>query len=82
MSAPKDGGLAFPLAWAETNEYGATFTIVQPGMALRDHFAGQALAGILASEGQDITPPKAAARRAYSYADAMLEEREGGTADA
>ena len=46
------------------------------GMTLRDWFAGQALAGMLASEAG--IPPYAnswAAERAYQMADAMLAER-------
>ena len=68
MTIPKkgDGGNAFPYASYR-------------GMSLRDYFAGQALAGILAnpdwyrgSERQSV------ATAAYNYADAMLAERERG----
>lgn len=45
-SASADGGPAFPNSWKETNEYGAEFSFVVPGMTLRDWFAGQALAGL------------------------------------
>lgn len=41
------------------------------GMTLRDWFAGQALAGILANNGRG-TP---SADEAYKWADAMLERR-------
>ncbi len=50
----------------------------QGGMSLRDYFAGQALAGILAaySGTQECLPTDAkAAGWAYEYADAMLAER-------
>ena len=44
----------------------------QEGMALRDWFAGQALAN---SKLSDNFAPTTMARRAYQVADAMLEER-------
>ena len=47
------------------------------GMTLRDYFAGQALAGVLANQEStslDGTPEEFAAD-AYSFADAMLAER-------
>lgn len=43
MSAPDDGGPAFPFAEATTD-----FS-VSPGMTLRDWFAGMAMQGLLAS---------------------------------
>jgi hypothetical protein len=48
------------------------------GMDLRDWFAGQALSGILASEGNGVGayPPDWAAERSYILADAMLAARE------
>jgi hypothetical protein len=45
----------------------------KPPIALRDWFAGQALAGILAHYGCD---PKDNAKAAYEQADAMLAARE------
>ena len=51
------------------------------GMTLRDYFAGQALAGILAGGFADTVPHddinggSDAAFFAYSYADAMLKAR-------
>jgi len=48
----------------------------QPGMTLRDYFAGQALAGWLASFGpDDAVKPAGCAEFAYEVADAMLEAR-------
>lgn len=45
------------------------------GMSLRDWFAGQALAGLCASDaGGYVKPPKQASD-AYEMADAMLAER-------
>ena len=51
------------------------------GMTLRDWFAGQALAGILAGgfadtiPHDDVTGGQDAAAFAYQYADAMIAER-------
>jgi hypothetical protein len=45
-------------------------------MTLRDHFAGQALAGWIASaNSDDHFPPNTYAKIAYDQADAMLEAR-------
>lgn len=53
------------------------------GMWLRDWFAGQALSGMLAREGEsDLLHPasvKVAAQWAYSFADAMMEARDKPT---
>lgn len=53
------------------------------GMTLRDYFAGQALAGICATEqsekyGCHKDDHWNASKRAYGYADAMIEARKGG----
>jgi hypothetical protein len=70
----KDGGRAFP--GPEFDPY-SEYSILHPGMSLRDWFAGQALAGLLAYYG---TPQGAAVneapRRAYVIADGMLAARE------
>jgi hypothetical protein len=63
----------------------------EPGMTLRDWFAGQALNGWLSSdaiagcinsvaETQKMSVEAAYANAAYSYADAMLAERKKGGA--
>lgn len=66
MSA--DGGPAFP-----TNAIRAR---PEPGMTLRDYFAAQYLAGIMACpiEGA-VGTPQDVATEAYLHADAMLAER-------
>lgn len=70
MSAKNDGGPAFPHpAWTASR-----------GMSLRDWFAGQALAGMLSSDGRP-TGDQAKAEWAYDLADAMLKAREGGQHD-
>jgi hypothetical protein len=80
----KDGGPAFPSAvvldemgtkiWADDYGYG--------GMTLRDYFAGQALAGVLASNAEVKASRDQVARTSmiaiacYQVADALLAERE------
>jgi hypothetical protein len=62
------------------------FPIVTSGMSLRDYFAAQALAGILAGGFADTVPHddvgggREAAAFAYQYADAMLKQRVTGEA--
>lgn len=55
------------------------FDYMPSTMTLRDYFAAQALAGILASgvgwDNPDPQPIKYSAWDAYRYADAMLKER-------
>ena len=46
-----------------------------PGMTLRDWFAGQALVGLVASPATDNCTFGSVASSAYGYADAMLKER-------
>ena len=62
MTTTKDGGPAFP------TQYGK-------GMTIRDWFAGQALAGIIADG--EVFGGKEVARASFEYADAMLKAREG-----
>jgi len=63
-----DNPLAFPSSGRQHNDY--------KGMTLRDWFAGQALAGLLAPG--KIAGTAEFARAAYSYADAMLAARAKG----
>lgn len=76
-----DGGPAFP---HDNQELGNRHRIAQPGMSLRDWFAGQALAGIFAGgyrtkEIQDMASgtmgASTPAGACYALADAMLAER-------
>ena len=68
VSARDDGGPAYPVA--------STILANSYGMTLRDWFAGQALAGIYASEGAgDQSWRENAATQAFMTADAMLAER-------
>lgn len=55
--------------------------LIQEGMSLRDYFAGQALAGMIAAEGEaGFYRPETAAVRSYEVADAMLAARSNGRA--
>jgi len=80
VSTPiNDGGPAFP--HHETTSTGEPFHD-HLGMSLRDYFAGQALAGLLASQihGMTNVPSKGPfARLAFDAADAMLAEKSKGT---
>ena len=76
MSAKDDGGAAFPIQ--HSNEPGCLEG--EAGMSLRDWFAGQALAGLLANERIDA-PTDDIAGDAYAYAVAMLVERKKDGAD-
>jgi len=78
VSAPNDGGPAFPV----TFDHGECKS-ESPDMSLRDWFAGQALAGMCASDywsenaqadKRIYTDPLA--NGAYAVADAMLKARE------
>lgn len=67
----RNGGPEFPALCAD----GA----IKEGMSLRDWFAGQALAGIIASYANpgavEMPESEFAARKAYAYAAAMLAAR-------
>lgn len=65
----KDGGPAFPI-WTEDMPVEGS-----AGMSLRDYFAGQALAGIMANT-RSTDPAICVERLAYEIADAMLAVRE------
>lgn len=70
-----DGGAAFPLKYAIG---------MQPGMTLRDWFAGQALTGLIASgvpvAGKRELTALDYAPVAYQMADAMIAQRAKGGA--
>lgn len=74
MSAVNDGGPAFP----EVNNIGdrAPYLIIRGGMTLRDWFAGQALAGLMANPAYaENTTNEGFSKGAYDMADAMLATR-------
>ncbi len=74
MSGPRDGGSAFPVPEVRDSD-GCGIMEGSRGMSLRDWFAGQALAGLIAQE--DIAHVTAA-QHAFAHADAMLAERAKG----
>lgn len=74
-----DGGAAFPVTATEAHQ---GMTESQPGMSLRDWFAGQALSGTLWREmdARNVTLAdrvKMSATLCYQVADAMLAARKG-----
>ena len=75
MNKIEDGGPAFPSEQSETQD-GTWNQTYDPGMSLRDWFAGQALADLasLTESNSDI----AIAKTAYRIADAMIAARKGG----
>jgi hypothetical protein len=78
MSAPPDGGPAFPCATDDVVVAGKQMTIVlRGGMSLRDWFAGQALIGILGSRHGFLVDvgTESAPDWAYEVADGMLAAR-------
>lgn len=96
MTDRKDGGPAFPLPMAvgpAGDLYDASQT--DPGMSLRDYFAGQALAGHWSQSNPDLVRNMAEAAdenfdgdiadmlaaAAYKAADSMLKAREGSNDD-
>ena len=72
-SNPFDGGLAHPATRREPDPANPAFwhSVTYPGLTLRDWFAGQALAGILANPNQSATF-ESDASAAWKAADALL----------
>lgn len=64
MSEIKTGGPAFPIGCRQ-----------EQGMTIRDYFAGHALSSIAEIHNGIGVDPKAAARAAYQFADAMIAEK-------
>lgn len=79
MANVDQGGSAFPVGGHRDSQF-----YPDPGMSLRDYFAGQALAGILAGGFADTIPHDnlgggaEAADFAYAYADSMIAARKRG----
>ena len=87
MSTPiDDGGGAYPCTPPDGNPNAYAMFPSSPGMTLRDYFAGQALAGWLASFGEgarhpvDVDHGDFVADCSYKMADAMIAARKGGRA--
>jgi hypothetical protein len=71
-----DGGSAYPLHPGVLPEWKG-----QTGMSLRDYFAGQALAGLLANpEMTALFSISEMAKPAFGAADAMIAARKAGAA--
>lgn len=70
------GGSAFPICPPvdASGQTPAGYPYPEHGMTLRDWFAGQALAGMMASGSTGLGYPRMA-DDAYEVADAMLAER-------
>ena len=68
MTNKPDGGCAFP--------YVCETYVPEPGMSLRDWFAGMALQGMLADGDHAEVLNEKMAEFAYHMADAMIEQRE------
>ena len=77
MSAPNDGGSAFPVPPSTMITYSdgdRELKIATPGMTLRDYFAAAALTGLLADSSGNASMI-AYVDGAYKFADLMLAER-------
>ena len=70
-----NGGPAFPHESSVCSDHGI-FPEIEPGMTLRDYFAAQVIAGVLAHGiPTDASDRQFVADHAYLFADAMLEAR-------
>ena len=74
MSKANDGGPAYPQHGWSSNQYVVERMKDQGGMSLRDWFAGQAIAGLMATPNGHRVMLEAAAD-AWELADAMLKAR-------
>ena len=74
MNATNDGGPAFPVP----DLHPGAVQVGSNGMSLRDWFAGQALAGLMAGYQSGPMGIYACAQVAIETADAMLRARERG----
>ena len=74
-----DGGAAFPMGIPDVHDGsgGGSQGFAQPGMTLRDYFAGQALIGFASKHNHGDGELYAA--DSYRVADAMLEQRDKET---
>ena len=84
MSHKDDGGPAFPTPEVlystptASTLYGGTYTTTttkSSGLSIRDWFAGQALAGLMANRRALDGDERLVATQAYDLADAMLAAR-------
>lgn len=79
MSLIDEGGAAFPRAGGNWHYGDSPASEPQAGMSLRDYFAAQFIASLMApgpaSWGGATNKPEIVAHYAYLFADAMLQER-------
>ena len=74
MTKPKDGGPAFPFV---SHGSIAGHQACDPGMSLRDHFAGLAMQALVTKCGFPVDEDTIdCADLSYKLADAMLAERD------
>lgn len=73
MPRPDDGGPVFssPPVYVDENMGPREMWEGQPGMTLREHYAGLALQSVLASK-EGINHPAFAAKLAVEFADALI----------
>jgi hypothetical protein len=76
VEIPRDDTYAFPFHAATTGPTGTVY-VTCAGMTLRDWFAGQAIAGMLAHGPVPGGKPETFAAAAYSVADALITTRGG-----
>ena len=76
MSSINDGGPAFPCEEQIRCNGEVVDTRKFTGMSLRDYFAGQALAGLCASQWGGLQKVDTFVERSFEMADAMLKARE------
>lgn len=75
MSAPHDGGPAFPTLTGLSRDMRDDFSAeVDAGMTQRAYFAGRALSGMLANPTPTCRQPSDYAHYAVQCADALLRE--------
>lgn len=72
MSTKNTCGPAFPTL----ERGGAGLELTQPGMSMRDHFAGLAMQAMAGGTWPDKQMSAEIARRAFAMADDMLKERD------
>lgn len=75
MSAPKDGGSAYPFTSGTNKRDNCTQYEGHPGMSLRDYFAAKAMQGALAA-GEPVVFMDRFGEWCYEIADAMLRVRQ------
>ena len=84
MTKISDGGPAFPHLSADpekVNQLGQSILHPEPGMSLRDWFAGRAMQGMQGNPEFDRNTSSQIAQQACVMADAMLAARNEGESE-